>query len=61
MNTETLNGHAVPSGITEEVRVDIESPDALTEEKTPADTNDTEGKLLTCLCFANKLHLYQAV
>ncbi|XP_007256133.3 phosphatase and actin regulator 2 isoform X1 [Astyanax mexicanus] len=46
VNTETLNGHAVPSGVTEEVKVDIESPDTLTEEKTDLvpDTNDAEEK-----------------
>ncbi|XP_072534526.1 phosphatase and actin regulator 2 isoform X2 [Salminus brasiliensis] len=46
VNTETLNGHAVPSGVTEEVRVDIESPDTLTEEKADLvpDANDTEEK-----------------
>ncbi|XP_072534528.1 phosphatase and actin regulator 2 isoform X4 [Salminus brasiliensis] len=46
VNTETLNGHAVPSGVTEEVRVDIESPDTLTEEKADLvpDANDTEAK-----------------
>uniref|UniRef100_A0A8B9LM07 Phosphatase and actin regulator n=1 Tax=Astyanax mexicanus TaxID=7994 RepID=A0A8B9LM07_ASTMX len=46
VNTETLNGHAVPSGVTEEVKVDIESPDTLTEEKTDLvpDTNDAEAK-----------------
>lgn len=46
VNTEALNGHAVPSGVTEEVKVDIESPDAVTEEKTDLvpDANDTEAK-----------------
>ncbi|XP_066536195.1 phosphatase and actin regulator 2 isoform X2 [Hoplias malabaricus] len=41
-STETLNGHAVPSGVTEEVKVDIESPDTPTEEKTDLPTEDTE-------------------
>ncbi|XP_017565625.1 phosphatase and actin regulator 2 isoform X2 [Pygocentrus nattereri] len=46
VNTETLNGHAVPSGVTEEVKVDIESPDTPTEEKTDLapDTDETEEK-----------------
>uniref|UniRef100_A0A3B4CF41 Phosphatase and actin regulator n=1 Tax=Pygocentrus nattereri TaxID=42514 RepID=A0A3B4CF41_PYGNA len=46
VNTETLNGHAVPSGVTEEVKVDIESPDTPTEEKTDLapDTDETEAK-----------------
>ncbi|XP_066536196.1 phosphatase and actin regulator 2 isoform X3 [Hoplias malabaricus] len=43
-STETLNGHAVPSGVTEEVKVDIESPDTPTEEKTDLPTEDTEAK-----------------
>ncbi|KAI4896588.1 hypothetical protein NFI96_018216 [Prochilodus magdalenae] len=48
VNTETLNGHAVPSGVTEEVKVDIESPEEKTptEEKTELapDTEDTEER-----------------
>ncbi|XP_036430312.1 phosphatase and actin regulator 2 isoform X8 [Colossoma macropomum] len=46
VNTETLNGHAVSSGVTEEVKVDIESPDTPTEEKTELapDTDETEAK-----------------
>ncbi|XP_036430305.1 phosphatase and actin regulator 2 isoform X2 [Colossoma macropomum] len=46
VNTETLNGHAVSSGVTEEVKVDIESPDTPTEEKTELapDTDETEEK-----------------
>ncbi|XP_016149648.1 phosphatase and actin regulator 2-like isoform X1 [Sinocyclocheilus grahami] len=34
LNTETLNGHAaVPSGVTEKVKVDIETPEVVPEEK----------------------------
>uniref|UniRef100_A0A8C1P673 Phosphatase and actin regulator n=1 Tax=Cyprinus carpio TaxID=7962 RepID=A0A8C1P673_CYPCA len=33
LNTETLNGHAVPSGVTEKVKVDIETPELVPEEK----------------------------
>ncbi|KAM9477625.1 phosphatase and actin regulator 2 isoform 1-T1 [Clarias gariepinus] len=44
VSTETLNGHAVSSGGTEEVKVDIESPETPAEEKsviTP-EADDTE-------------------
>ncbi|XP_056327178.1 phosphatase and actin regulator 2 isoform X3 [Danio aesculapii] len=34
LNTETLNGHAVPSGVTEKVKVDIETPEPVPEEKS---------------------------
>ncbi|XP_060782323.1 phosphatase and actin regulator 2 isoform X2 [Neoarius graeffei] len=34
VSTGTLNGHALPSGTTEEVKVDIESPETPAEEKT---------------------------
>ncbi|XP_698669.2 phosphatase and actin regulator 2 isoform X7 [Danio rerio] len=34
LNTETLNGHAVPSGGTEKVKVDIETPEPVPEEKS---------------------------
>ncbi|XP_052428847.1 phosphatase and actin regulator 2 isoform X2 [Carassius gibelio] len=33
LNTETLNGHAVPSGVTEKVKVDIETTELVSEEK----------------------------
>ncbi|XP_051503567.1 phosphatase and actin regulator 2-like isoform X5 [Myxocyprinus asiaticus] len=33
LSTETLNGHAVPRGGTEKVKVDIEAPDKVPEEK----------------------------
>ncbi|XDV50258.1 hypothetical protein PO909_019339 [Leuciscus waleckii] len=33
LNTETLNGHALPSGVTEKVKVDIETPELVPEEK----------------------------
>lgn len=52
MSTETLNGHAVPSGVTEEVKVDIESPETPAEEKTviTPEADDTEGDIfLDCL------------
>ncbi|MCJ8730335.1 hypothetical protein PDJAM_G00183270 [Pangasius djambal] len=44
VSTETLNGHAVPSGATEEVKVDIESPETPAEEKTviTPEADDTE-------------------
>ncbi|TSK22572.1 Phosphatase and actin regulator 2 [Bagarius yarrelli] len=44
VSTETLNGHAVPSGVTEEVKVDIESPETSAEEKTviTQEADDTE-------------------
>ncbi|KAK3554032.1 hypothetical protein QTP70_019145, partial [Hemibagrus guttatus] len=44
VSTETLNGHAVPSGVAEEVKVDIESPETPAEEKTviTPDADDTE-------------------
>lgn len=32
LNTETLNGHAVPSGVTEKVKVDIETPESVPEK-----------------------------
>ncbi|KAM9477627.1 phosphatase and actin regulator 2 isoform 3-T3 [Clarias gariepinus] len=49
VSTETLNGHAVSSGGTEEVKVDIESPETPAEEKsviTP-EADDTEAKSAT--------------
>lgn len=58
VSTETLNGHAVSSGGTEEVKVDIESPETPAEEKsviTP-EADDTEGDIfLDCLhiCVCN--------
>ncbi|XP_046724736.1 phosphatase and actin regulator 2 isoform X2 [Silurus meridionalis] len=44
VSTENLNGHAVPSGVTEEVKVDIESPETSAEEKTviTPEAEDTE-------------------
>ncbi|TRY96036.1 hypothetical protein DNTS_016551 [Danionella cerebrum] len=33
LNTGTLNGHTVPSGVTEEVKVDIETSDVVPKEK----------------------------
>ncbi|KAK2852415.1 hypothetical protein Q7C36_007616 [Tachysurus vachellii] len=49
VSTETLNGHAVPSGVTEEVKVDIESPETPAEEKTVIrlEADDTEAKSAT--------------
>ncbi|KAG7333835.1 hypothetical protein KOW79_002242 [Hemibagrus wyckioides] len=49
VSTETLNGHAVPSGVTEEVKVDIESPETPAEEKTviTPEADDTEAKSTT--------------
>uniref|UniRef100_A0A4W4E6R2 Phosphatase and actin regulator n=1 Tax=Electrophorus electricus TaxID=8005 RepID=A0A4W4E6R2_ELEEL len=46
VSTETLNGHAVSSGVTEEVRVDIETADTPTEEKANlrTDAGDAEAK-----------------
>ncbi|XP_062852328.1 phosphatase and actin regulator 2 isoform X3 [Trichomycterus rosablanca] len=46
VSTETPNGHAVSSGVTEEVKVDIESPETPAEVKTEATTEAqiTEGK-----------------
>ncbi|XP_062852326.1 phosphatase and actin regulator 2 isoform X1 [Trichomycterus rosablanca] len=38
VSTETPNGHAVSSGVTEEVKVDIESPETPAEVKTEATT-----------------------
>lgn len=46
LSTETLNGHAVSSGVTEKVKVDIETPDTVPEEKpglAPV-LEDTEAK-----------------
>ncbi|XP_055027135.1 phosphatase and actin regulator 2 isoform X1 [Misgurnus anguillicaudatus] len=46
LSTETLNGHAVSSGVTEKVKVDIETPDTVPEEKpglAPV-SEDTEEK-----------------
>ncbi|XP_067278093.1 phosphatase and actin regulator 2 isoform X2 [Pseudorasbora parva] len=50
LNTETLNGHAVPSGVTEKVKVDIETPELVPEEKAdlavvaeePEEKNDSK-------------------
>ncbi|XP_005156986.1 phosphatase and actin regulator 2 isoform X2 [Danio rerio] len=50
LNTETLNGHAVPSGGTEKVKVDIETPEPVPEEKSdlaavaeePEERNDSK-------------------
>ncbi|XP_046724765.1 phosphatase and actin regulator 2 isoform X7 [Silurus meridionalis] len=49
VSTENLNGHAVPSGVTEEVKVDIESPETSAEEKTviTPEAEDTEAKSTT--------------
>lgn len=46
LNTETLNGHAVPSGVTEKVKVDIETPELVPEEKPDLATvaEDPEAK-----------------
>ncbi|XP_057197650.1 phosphatase and actin regulator 2 isoform X4 [Triplophysa rosa] len=46
VNTETLNGHAGSSGVTEKVKVDIETPDKVPEEKAELATvsEDTEAK-----------------
>ncbi|KAI7805461.1 phosphatase and actin regulator 2 isoform X2 [Triplophysa rosa] len=46
VNTETLNGHAGSSGVTEKVKVDIETPDKVPEEKAELATvsEDTEEK-----------------
>ncbi|XP_048060765.1 phosphatase and actin regulator 2 isoform X5 [Megalobrama amblycephala] len=46
LNTETLNGHAVPSGVTEKVKVDIETPELVPEEKADlaAVAEDPEAK-----------------
>lgn len=53
LNTETLNGHAVPSGVTEKVKVDIETPELVPEEKAdlaavaedPEERNDSKCSL----------------
>ncbi|RXN25457.1 phosphatase and actin regulator 2 isoform X2 [Labeo rohita] len=50
LNTETLNGHAVPSGVTEKVKVDIETPEQVPEDKAdlaavaedPEEKNDSK-------------------
>ncbi|XP_052469059.1 phosphatase and actin regulator 2 isoform X1 [Carassius gibelio] len=50
LNTETLNGNAVPSGVTEKVKVDIETPELVPEEKAdlaavaedPEERNDSK-------------------
>ncbi|XP_042624832.1 phosphatase and actin regulator 2-like isoform X1 [Cyprinus carpio] len=50
LNTEILNGNAVPSGVTEKVKVDIETPELVPEEKAdlaavaedPEERNDTK-------------------
>ncbi|XP_052428849.1 phosphatase and actin regulator 2 isoform X4 [Carassius gibelio] len=46
LNTETLNGHAVPSGVTEKVKVDIETTELVSEEKPDlaAVAEDPEAK-----------------
>ncbi|KAL1263035.1 hypothetical protein QQF64_005774 [Cirrhinus molitorella] len=45
LNTETLNGHAVPSGVTEKVKVDIETPELVPEDKDlAAVAEDPEAK-----------------
>ncbi|XP_050982656.1 phosphatase and actin regulator 2 isoform X5 [Labeo rohita] len=46
LNTETLNGHAVPSGVTEKVKVDIETPEQVPEDKADlaAVAEDPEAK-----------------
>ncbi|XP_056113135.1 phosphatase and actin regulator 2 isoform X6 [Rhinichthys klamathensis goyatoka] len=47
LNTETLNGHALPSGVTEKVKVDIETPELVPEEKDlAAVAEDPEAKTL---------------
>ncbi|XP_026134238.1 phosphatase and actin regulator 2-like isoform X4 [Carassius auratus] len=49
LNTETLNGNAVPSGVTEKVKVDIETPELVPEEKADlaAVAEDPEAKSST--------------
>ncbi|XP_039528837.1 phosphatase and actin regulator 2 isoform X1 [Pimephales promelas] len=49
LNTETLNGHALPSGVTENVKVDIETPELVPEVKDlaavaedPEERNDSK-------------------
>ena len=52
MNPETLNGHATLSLGSEEVKVDIESPETPSEEKTEESENSEDkagGMRLTCL------------
>uniref|UniRef100_A0A8C1F5B9 Phosphatase and actin regulator n=1 Tax=Cyprinus carpio carpio TaxID=630221 RepID=A0A8C1F5B9_CYPCA len=46
LNTEILNGNAVPSGVTEKVKVDIETPELVPEEKADlaAVAEDPEAK-----------------
>lgn len=48
MNTEILNGHAGSSGVTEKVKVDIETPDKVPEVKAELATvsEQTEGKAI---------------
>jgi len=49
LNTETLNGHALPSGVTENVKVDIETPELVPEVKDlAAVAEDPEGTVF-CL------------
>lgn len=46
LNTETLNGHAVPSGVTEKVKVDIETPESVPEKSDlAAVAEEPEGKV----------------
>lgn len=55
LNTEILNGNAVPSGVTEKVKVDIETPELVPEEKPDlaAVAEDPEGTVF-CLVSQNK-------
>lgn len=71
MSTGTLNGHALPSGTTEEVKVDIESPETPAEEKTviTPEADGTEGdtfldcvrafvSVKVCPCFCVCVHTH---
>lgn len=51
MSTEALNGHVGSSGVTEKVKVDIETPDKVPEEKADLATvsEDTEGKAIVAV------------
>lgn len=50
MNPETLNGHATLSLGSEEVKVDIQSPETPSEEKTEESEN-SEDKAGILECF----------
>lgn len=47
VSSENLNGHATPSVTSEEVKVDIESPETLQEEQAsaPVSTEDKTGTI----------------